>query len=461
MLHLPYGTLNTEWFPPDEVRTGAVTNLADINGPLSPSMGTLFDGVRDKMVVLDGIDGPWSMGHQRSYPLTGYACDVDAGCSIASALPGPSIDQIIADEAGLYDGVPPLRSMTMASGVQQSNLSLHGSSLSYRLEGGSVSPVPHYYDPAAVHDVLFANVTSGSDPGAAEAFAARKEQRLAVVDRVLADYQALRASGRLSQTDKLKLDAYLEHLAALEGQVGAAELLECNPPPRPPNEDEYPTPKDMAHEPRLRDHVANLIHAVRCGITNVLALDFERKSHTYQSIGVGDHHNSWHGNAPHAADIRTIDQFQLSLVADFVNALDTEEDPATGRTFLDNSLVVCTTDMGSVNNHKGCRMSPLLFGGTGVINQGKLLDYRTPYFMQESQVDYTDRIGVSYNNLLISICQAFGLTPEQYEHGQDGIGRYHDDPSGNYYANSFPGGHAEFVETAYGDKKTPLDGLLL
>ncbi len=473
VLNLPYGTINDHWFPLEAARTGmrpladkgTAMPLAEIAGPLSTAMGSAFDSVRDEMVLLDGIDGPWGMGHQRTFPLTGFTCDLMQGCNYASSLPGSSVDQIIADRALLYDGAPSLRSITLASGPAMANLQWHGESLSFRNDGGGTVAVPHYHSPATAHGVLFANVATGGDSEAMAAFERRKQQRLSVVDAVLADYAAVRQSGRLSTTDQMKLDAYIEHLAALEGGIGDGQPLLCSPPAMP-NEGSYPN-GDLAHEQRLRDHVTNVVHAVRCDATRVIALDFARDARDFPGLGAGDHHNLWHDwenggfMNSQSQQILSISEFLLSQVAELVNGLDVEEDPGSGRTFLDNSLVAVVSDMGSVNNHRGCRMPVLLFGGRDVINRGLLVDYRTNALMDASNVERNDRIGISYNTFLITLCQAFGLAPEDYEAGQDGIGMYTLDNDFNYYIKTFAGGAAGYDAYAYGNRKDPLPGILL
>ena len=115
------------------------------------------------------------------------------------------------------------------------------------------------------------------------------------------------------------------------------------------------------------------------------------------------------------------------------------------------------SDMGSVSNHKGQRMPCVLFGGKGVLKQDLLVDYRSDKTVTYGDSGQTDRIGVSYNNLLLSVCQAFGLLPEQYEQGQLGIGNYN---ASKYYWKKFAS-QADYEAFAYGDKRTRLEEIFV
>ena len=105
-----------------------------------------------------------------------------------------------------------------------------------------------------------------------------------------------------------------------------------------------------------------------------------------------------------------------------LEGLDVEE--SIGRTFLDNSVVFWGNELGM--NHLNWSVPALLVGGAGGrLQPGRYIDYvdwnQPVKFHQE---DGPVIEGVPHNRLLITLLQAFGLTPADYERGGPGYGSY-------------------------------------
>jgi hypothetical protein len=445
---MPYGTVNSSFFPADSKRMlaplsarAAGMRLSDIAGDVSTIFEqSTYENLLAKMILLDGIDGPYVTGHEKTFAFTGYAHDDPL------LLPGKSIDQIIADEADIYQTEPIFRSLNFAGGPD--NNTHAGVSISYTTSGGAVAAVPQITNPSLAWDYLFKNIAQGPDADAA--FEQLKAQKLSVLDAVSADYQRLVTHDNLSRADQLRLEAHLAYLREFELSVEATAPITCTVPTAP-----EATDKAIL---RLPAHMINIAHALRCGLTNVVTLSLEANPVEYPTLGVTkDHHGLSHGKdgaarAEVVAQLDAMDRFHMEQVASLLELLDVVEEPDTGRTFLDNSIVMIGSDMGSVSNHKGQRMPCVLFGGTGVLEQDLLVDYRSDKTVSYQDSGQTDRIGISYNNVLLSVCQAFGLTPEQYEQGQLGIGNY---AASKYYYNKFAS-QADYESFAYGDRRTRL-----
>ncbi len=448
-LAMPYGSVREYWFPPDDVRKlsplgprGKGMPLGEIAGDLSPVFRrTTFEPILQKMLLLDGIDGKHNIGHQKSYPLTGFVAEPPA------LPPGKSIDQIIAEQASIYDQAPAFTSLNFASGPDGQTHS--GNTISFTTSGGSVTPVPQMASPSASWEYLFKNVASG--PDAEQVFERIKARKLSVLDHVLVDYQRLHQHPKLSRADQLRLEAHAQYVRELELGTQAAKPIDCDAPSSPVGEDLDKT------LPRLQAQVQNVVHAVRCGLTRVLTFNMEPTSSSYP--GASSHHHSLshkRDNDPQAlASMEVIDRLHLEQIASLVSQLDVEEDPVSGRTFLDNSIVFVGNDMGSVVNHTGTRMPCLLFGGKDVLKQGLLVDFRHELKFTDPQ-GAIEGAGVSYNSLLVTLCQAMGLGPEQYEQGQAGIGDY---AASKWRVKAFPS-QEEYESFAFGDRRTPLAELL-
>ena len=459
----PYGTVRDHWFPSMEAR-GTGTRLsarctahafADMPGDPSPVFDrATWDGLFDRMVMLDGVDGAYASGHERCMPLTGFAYDDPM------LLPAPSIDNILVDRAALYSSEPLLRALHVGGNFARSaNLSM-----SWTHDGISPTPNPPSTDPVATWDAIFESVAS--TPEATAALDRRRGIRAGVTDFVAQRYRTLASDPRLGAEDRRRIEAYLAYLGDYERSLGARAAATCAPPPRP-DAASYPR-GDRANEPRLFDQVQNVVHALRCDVTRVVTFNLAPTALTYRSLPEieGDHHGLSHGkdssdpdrSAACVRQLLAIDRLHTRAIAELARGLDAAEDPATGRSMLDDTVILVTSDMGSVNNHKGMRMPVLLIGGSGFLRGGHVYDFRSPYARDFADTGRSERIGISYNNVLITLCQLFGLTPEQYEHGQAGIGDYR---AVSYYARPFPGEYEEYEAYAFGDKRTPITEILI
>ena len=455
-----YGWDQTLWFPSDAAVANATPvserartmPLADIAGDLSPiHTREIWGSLVDKMTLIDGFDAQYGAGHQLHYPLTTWNSPELLGA------PTESLDVIIRDNAEIHDGEP-LSSLHLAA-----NGGFHdGESMSVVRSGGDLVNLPHLSDPAAAHDTIFEHVIE--DDSQIEAFDRLKQRDLSVIDHVHADYTATRSSPRLSKNDKDKLDAYLQYLREYETAVEGLEPAFCEKPPKPGTEDDYGN-VEQSHPERMEAQIANLVGAIRCGVTNVVTFSMMPTTPKYQFIDGFSHvepHDISHylseavrGDA--LAQQQPLGRYFAQQAANLLSQLDVVEDPETGRTFLDNSLVLWTNDMGSVANHKGARIPLMLLGGKDLLAQGQYVDFRSgntsTWTWPHTDPKPVHDVGVFYNRLLETIAQAFGLTPEQYEQGPEaGFGYY--DVSG-YYTGPF-GGEEAYVDYAFGDRRSAL-----
>ncbi len=448
VVHSPYGHPRDSWFPSDEAREEELvsararrTELASIEGDLSAAFErATWGNLLDHALILDGIDGGAVVGHEKAMGLTGW--------SVASEdeLSAPSVDQIIAREAELYPQTPAFRSLHPAIGFEGPTHG--GNGISYGMEGSSVVVLPQIVDASALWQLALQPLAV---EGGEEAFDALQARRLRVVDHVAESYREVRNDPGLSSAERARLDQYMEHLDGLEGSIASAEYGGCEPPPKP--DTDYPS--DAEHLALQPQQMVDLIaQMVKCDVTRVITLSLGASSLRYKNLGHSGHqhgmthqYDTWEPGGP----LEDIARFNGQTMASLIGQLDEVEDQETGRTFLDNSLVVWTSSMGGVFNHGGLSMPVALFGAKGVIDRGALVDFRSPdhsFGLHER----TGRVGVNYGGVLVSMCQAFGLGPEQYEHGQQGIGEY---AFSGALASVF-GGDANYVDFAHGDKRNPL-----
>lgn len=454
---IPYGAVQEQWFGEDSSRPTGVTvgraqetQLSDFRGDISPVFRRSAIGeYYDQMCFLDGIDAPYSTGHEKSFALSA------ALYSSPSAVSAPTIDQLIAQHAEIYPTEPTFRIMNVAAGAGTH----HGPSLSYVRNGDRIVPFPQVANPATVWDLAFENVAGGLD---SSGFERLRRNRISVIDRVRGDYDRLLGHRNLSRVDRDRLEAHASYLREYESSIEDSMLLDCDSPMRP---DVESFPRGARSWPELgMAQVDNIVHSLRCGLTNVVTFNSEpsARSYAFPEVTTSSHHSLSHSKESSLDNEATrqllaVHRHKIDMVARLLRGLDMVEEPATGRTFLDNTLVVLTSDMGSVSNHKGQRMPVVLFGARGFIKQGVMLDFRTHNIREYNGCPRSAGVGIAYNAILVTACRAMGLEPEQFESGGSGIGLYR--PS-KYYYNLFSGGEDEYIVYAYGDRRAPPPELL-
>ena len=434
---------------------GRVMPLSALEGDLSViHRRSAWGSLVDKMTFVDGLDFHWLCGHESHAGLVGQHDEV-------LTVESESLDVILQSEAAFVQGTPmPVLRVATHEGYH------NGSSLSVVRSGGTPTYLPCITDPLAAFNEVYSHVVDGAE--AVAEFEARQHRDLSVIDRVYADYERTRGSARLSGTDRDRLDAYLQYLREYEQSLAAAEPVTCDQP-APPLDSKAWEPVVWSHAERAAAQIDTVVAALRCGVTNLATLWLMPNANELAFLGMSEpesNHGLSHAVAAEGAnreaalaDQTLIGRYMVDLVADVLRKLDVEEDPVTGRTFLDNTLVLWTNDMGSFTNHKGGRFPVMMFGARDLIRAGQYVDFRSDYERVFDQFPATPSIrpGVFYNRLLETLAQTYGLTPEQYEQtGEPGFGVYR---LSSYYASPFPGGEEEYAAYAFGDRRTPLTEL--
>jgi hypothetical protein len=208
----------------------------------------------------------------------------------------------------------------------------------------------------------------------------------------------------------------------------------------------------------LRNHMTLIVSAIKTDLCRVygfqLAHTQEQRSFAWLTgVAATNHHNLTHDlNVP---PLVKINQWYAGLVAEFLEQLDVVEDPATGDTYLDNSLVFWGNESGCYNiktgnPHYNNDMQVMLLGGKGILQTDRFINYQKP---QQKVIMWEDGrqdlngpdIGRPYNELLITLMRKMGLTHEEWESGAEpGFGDYRVNFKGQY---------------EFGDRRSPLPNL--
>lgn len=409
------------------------TPLSQIAGNLSTVLGPEFNTVRSKINLLRGLDivPIHTRDHWPGKMLAAYGDQLN---------PHVTIDQIMARSVNVYQSEPRLRSLNLkAPGYAGCGTFLSHATISCDQTGGVVSPVLPIEDPAAAFDIMFS----------------RSSRSVRIVDQLNAQYTALRKNRRLSNEDRQRLDAHLAFLADLERRVKTPPVAACDMASDKPQStvviEDFPT--------KIPNHVDLIVSAIKCGITRVAALTMTEaaESRTYNFLpgvsGEGFHSKSHEVTDDAYRQLAIINHWHAAQVADLLTKLDVVEDPVTGKTYLDNSIVYWGSELGvkpgfanADDGHMNNDMPVLLAGGAGgFFKTGQFIDYRK---MGQRQIysqtcgagsdacyreDRFPYVGHPLNDLLITLMMAMGLSPGEWEQGGErGFGDYSENFNGQY-----------------------------
>ena len=239
-----------------------------------------------------------------------------------------------------------------------------------------------------------------------------------MVERSLEQYRTLRDSGRLSSEDRLILEGTMSRYAALQANLqarvdgfGMAPMIACAPTAVSGSDDS---------EAKMRDHVALFTQAFACNATRIGYWKL-RSSHA----DVDGAHQANSGANQRADGLYTsIMRQNCRWVAELLRSMDSVLE-GNGKTLLENSLVVVTSDMSTsvIGEHPGVDAPFLLAGGLGgKIRMGELIDYRDYAARMANSHDHEWYAGPPHNELLISIMKSMGLDSSDW--GGAGFGQY-------------------------------------
>ena len=375
----PNGTVPKRWRPDGE------------GSSFSFPAGSILEPLKDiqkDVIVCSGIDFVGVSNHEG-----GMAAMLTGGGTVGSSSGGMSIDQYVAGQIGSKD-----RFASIELGVQTS---AWGGGVQTRMSyAGPGQFVPPDDDPLSVYNRLFGDLVSEGTP--VDRVLLRRQS---VLDLVQEEIKALQ--GRLGAAEKQKLEGHLDAVRKVElGLQPAVSGGSCTKPTKPvvnfSDNDSFPTVGKLQMD--------MLVTALACGMTHVASLQW---SHTvgppvFSWEGLSDGHHS----LSHIDDSNTagVDQFVkaerwfASQFAYLVDRLQGTPDPAGG-TLLDSTLVVWCKEMGDGRLHD-CVSVPFVLAGGGVFQPGRALNFK----------------GAPHQKLLVSICQALGLSNQTFGDATKGQG---------------------------------------
>ncbi|MBL4683156.1 MAG: hypothetical protein JKY37_01090, partial [Nannocystaceae bacterium] len=171
-----------------------------------------------------------------------------------------------------------------------------------------------------------------------------------------------------------------------------------------------------------------LVTAFICGTSRIATV--HPGQHWFDGVSEFD----WHQEVAHRADEPTnlVEQDMLlqshrnwfkHVLLDLANKLDVEE--ADGLTYLDNSLLMYTSESGCRTHNPNDHAMVTIGGAGGWFNTGRFYDYRNRDDMSRSLTNdfLTQRPGILYNQWLANVLMSMGVPREEWEApGEKGYG---------------------------------------
>ena len=425
------GQFGPHWYPSSIPAGVNQYPLNNIEGPISRIIGSEFDPFRDKMLLLRGLDIiPTIDEHWGAKALSGFGQTYNRK---------PTIDQIVSHSLAVYPQEPFLRSLVAKAGGIPGNQRLIGATHSYAPFGKDTVTIVPRKDPRSIVEAIFPKLELSNKNGK-------------ILSQLHAQYKRLLSCDRLSSADRFRLEAHISFLNEIKGRYLNSSPNVCS---SSNIANEIGGTEDLPTV--MKDHMRLISAAIKCDITRVVRLNLTESAESlaFQFLpGVGPYefHNYTHSFSPPAqVQFELVQQWLAKQVAYLLELLNEVEDPASGRTYLDNSIVYWANESGARPNdnpwnaHDDLDLPCLLVGdGQGYLSSGKFIDYRQigvrrlwHSAMCPSEVCTHDEnhnfIGRPINELLTTIMLGMGLVPSEWETEEEpGFGDYSENFNNQY-----------------------------
>jgi hypothetical protein len=317
---------------------------------------------REKLLFIQGLHNAEALKGNIHSSQTGNLLSGAPLASGGTIRSGTSIDQLIAQQYGRETKVSSLVlgcEKSIAS-VHKNYSMLYSSNISW---SSPTTPTSLELYPALAFDRMFKDTV-------------RKTDR-SILDAVLAEATSLR--GRISYSDRRKLDEYLDSVRDVEQRIDRAGRAGKFQGWRPTlTKPDIPRPKDglpQDVDEHMRLMCDILVLGFQTDTTRVatLKLNNDHSSMRFPHLGVDYmiHHLLSHNDT---ADWLKVNQFFIEQLAYIAGKL--EKIDEGGRSALDNSVLLYCSSM--LTGHHDATQLPVLVlgGGGGTIQGGRVLDYR-------------------------------------------------------------------------------------
>jgi hypothetical protein len=445
---------------PLRARDGAGSGL--VAGPtdsISECLDARLNPYLDSLLFVRGVDGtglkwighnPFTAFSARHWPYNETIDKVDSGS-------GRQVDAVttlhrpMVDSPAVYPRRPVYPLLCLRSGEANAN---HSPRLFKEVREGKAYELPCFFDPDTAWSAIYEPLLRGGEgqPRGRKAALELAARRLATFGK----HPSLSAEDRRALQEKATvLDEALR--GALDDsrrkQVPSRPVL----PPKIPGDPSswgFNATKN-SFEPSMSDRAMCLaqidlmVAAIKLDLCRVYGFLPMNRSANFHPVS---HSRAYTTQGPatisHLSEVVDRYTYLLSKLAG--------EEPGTGRSYLDNTLVLWQSDMGNLSNHHQADVMTVFAGGKGFLQTNRYLDLRhpqrkmAPIVEPETQTKNDLRAhynGRSQSEALITAMRWMGVTPAEWE-------RYATQGLLGFCPKV--GGYANHQIYDYGDKRSPL-----
>ncbi|MGE0789785.1 MAG: DUF1552 domain-containing protein [Sandaracinaceae bacterium] len=392
---------------------------------ISNVFGTSFNAYAQYMNLYRGLDFMPGLNHNYGGYLGNLGLNTNGtGGPVAGAQINPTIDHVMAASSAVYPTTPSgPRILHVGSRTNTSSYAPSDPSDVLAVGAGSVQQAQAFTNPRAAFDSAFRGVVTM--PGGGEPPLSAR-----LMSGVMEDYRRARSRPHLSAADRATLDRHLTHLTELEARVNQMPTMSCDPvmPGDVDTGGEFSA--DPGQVQALFDAFVDLIAlAFTCDVTRIATLDVTKMvvDDGGDVFGMGDSENAnsagrdnWHFQA-HQWDANAIrwlgqgahwvaERVVLRLLQRLTEATESDSMP-----LLHHSLILWGNELSF--NHLNYSVPTATFGRAGgYLKTGRYLDYvdhDRPIRFRQNDGSVVE--GVQYNRMLVTVMQAMGLSPSDYE----------------------------------------------
>jgi len=381
--HPPVGTLTAD---------ALTTPLQDLAGCEAEGIWPSAGSVVGDVTIVRGID---HSKVSRDIHICSMALSAHVDTDGSHVPPEPTLDQVIAEHIA---GDAPFRNIAL-SGTRDTALTQ--GYLSFRGDG---QVDPGYRTPREAYQALF-----GGGMGSPEDDL-RLARATSIVDLVLED--ANRLQSRLGQSDRARIEQYLESLHEIEGQLGGGGGCTLDP---------LESAGSSLHD-MTKQFIDITVAALSCGLTHIATIQYSNSwDLNFSQYTLGENIGDWSdhfishklGDNDRATDLDGLPQSEAMAIANarvelttrfkarrFANLIETlRNTPTPTGNLLEETLVLYTSENADGDSHSRVNMPFMLAGGTaGGWQHGRVVDAG----------------GAPTGALHASILQSFGVEVERY-----------------------------------------------
>ncbi len=427
-----FGRDLARWYPQlsdaqlTDVPGAKIKKLSEIDGPISHAIGSSFDGVRNKMSLLRGLD---SMNlvcmHNASLPTTGCSSGPDSVDGF-----GYSIDCVLEESKKFYATPSALGALRTCPHTGEGYRDFNTFSFTSKARVGQA--IQPEWSASGVYNRLL-------NPDNVQQQVGRNQKLRGATNLVLEHFRSVMNDRRIASADRRVLDNYMSLVSEIDGDLAVVPPT-CSGVVAPAIE----TNASALHKAMFRMEAA----ALACGVTRIAM-----HSITHFDDDPGLDQSVWHDHAhshqlmpgSDVSFLASYTKWSMELVAYYLNLLDSFPE-ANGGSVLDDTVFVYANEDGS-GAHQHYDLPVLVAGAKNRLNLGHYVDYR-PRPLQPMFSINVDNLftGRPYNGLLVTLFKALGLGEADYQKfGRSGFGRY------DQYRSDLEKNYAPFTGAAVND----------